>query len=117
MSKHKLSHHLKERIQQLEAQKNEELVGLQEQFQSLIDNVKPANIIKQSIGSIYNTSLDKNIIITGITSLAAGFLTKKLVVGKSSNAVKKMFGNLIQYAVPFAVSAISAIKLKKEKSS
>lgn len=114
MSKLILSKHLDERIKQLEAQKQEELFDLKDQFQSLIENVKPANLIKQSLGGIYNNALDKTTIIKGVTSLVVGFFTKKIVVGKSSNAVKKMFGNIIQYAVPFAVSAITKFKSKKE---
>jgi hypothetical protein len=107
-----LSHHLKERIRQLEEQKEAELLLTKIQFQALVETVKPKNLIKHSIAGIYNSSIDKTIIITGLTSLVVGFITKKLVVRKSSNAVKKMFGNLVQYLVPLAVSTVAKFKSK-----
>ena len=104
MRKLVLSEHLRERIIELEERRNSELKDIKYQYHSLIENVKPSNLLKNSFSSVYNTSLDKKTILTGITSLVIGFFTKKLVVGDSNSSVKKMFGNIIQYSIPLIVN-------------
>lgn len=99
-----LSKHLRERIVALEEQRNVELIDLKNQYHSLIETVKPSNLIKQSLSNVYNSPLDKKAIFGGITTLIVGYFSKKLVVGKSKSPVKKMFGNLFQFSIPLVIN-------------
>ena len=115
MRKLKLSEHLNERIVKLQERRELELTDLKNQYNTIIENVKPSNLLKQSFSSVYNSSLDKKTILTGVTSLVFGYFSKKFVVGKSSNPVKKMFGNLLQFSIPLIVNKFYSSETEEEK--
>ena len=115
MSKLVLSKHLKERINELEEQRNLELSELKKQFHSFSETVKPSNLIKQSFSEVYNSSLDKKSIFAGITSLIFGYFSKKIIVGNTKNPIRKMFGNLLQYSIPLFISKFFKTDENNEK--
>ena len=74
-------------------------------FQSAIEKLKPINLIKNSIKEVITAPNLQNNIINNVIGLASGFLTKKLVVGKTHNPISKLVGMLIEVGVANKVTA------------
>jgi hypothetical protein len=120
---------LKNAILLLEAEQEEAGQILKKQFFITYERFKPVNIIKSTLKDIASSpNLFDNILGT-TTGLATGFLSKKLIVGGSSNMFRKLLGSLFQLGVtalvaknPEAVKSIGSvihkyINRKKEKNS
>lgn len=87
-----------------EKQANEEAL-LKAQF------TNPITLIKSGIEEyISSPSLKENVVETSL-SFAAGYLSKKIVFGKSQSHIKHFFGNLLQAGVTYVVSK-NADKIK-----
>lgn len=95
---------LKMAIQQLEDKQNGEWLLLKEQFLITYENLKPLNIIKNTIKDVTASADFKESVIGTTMGLTAGFLSKKLVVGASNNPIKKIAGALLQYGVSAVVA-------------
>jgi hypothetical protein len=77
---------------------------LKEQFYSTYESFRPANVLKGTLHDIVSSpNLIENILI-GAVSLAAGYFTKKAVVGSSANVFRKLFGTLLQFGIAKVVS-------------
>lgn len=95
---------LKESIHLLEIKQAEEKVLLISEFKMTIENLKPINLITNKINDIITDSdLKKNILDTTL-SIAAGYLSKKMIVGSTNNPIKQLFGTLLQVGVTSFVS-------------
>ena len=69
-----------------------------------IHSLTPANLIKNAFHSTVQTpGLGKNL-LKGVAGLAVGFLSKKMLVGGSSNIVKKALGAVVELGVAKAVA-------------
>lgn len=76
-----------------------ELESLQERFLTTYDSIKPHN---SGNGTIKDESTTSEIIgnIIGIAiGIGTGFLIKKLLVGRSHNPFRKLFGTMIHFAI------------------
>ncbi len=91
-------------IQLLEAKQARELILLKEQAYITYDNLKPANIIKNSIKEFVTAPDFKGNIINTTLSIAAGYLSKKAVTGSTHNPVTQLLGTLLQMGVTSIVS-------------
>jgi hypothetical protein len=95
---------LKNAIQLLEAEQADKGQLLKEQFFATYESFKPAKLLgstlKEMIASPY---LIENIIDTTI-GLATGYLSKKIVVGVSSNIIRRLLGSALQLGVTSLVS-------------
>ena len=88
---------------------NKELV--KKQFDHIAENMKPANIVKNSFNkAISSPNLVENVL--GLTTgLATGYLTKKIAVGSKGNIVRRLLGASIQLGVTtFVAQHPKAIK-------
>jgi len=95
---------LKYAIRILEAKQAEKAALLKEQFFITYESLKPVNLIKNSLKEIFTSpNLIDNFLGTSV-GLASGFLSKKLVVGASSNIFRKLLGSLLDYGVTNVVS-------------
>jgi hypothetical protein len=95
---------LKNAIQLLEAEQTIQVQLLKEQFFLTYKSLKPVNIL---LGTLKDVALSPNLIdnILGTAvGLATGYLSKKIVIGASSNIVRKLFGSMLQLGVTNAVS-------------
>ncbi|MDP4283814.1 MAG: hypothetical protein Q8891_05285 [Bacteroidota bacterium] len=72
---------------------------LKDQAHSIIENLKPANILKHTLHEIQESSHLKNNIVKIIAGLGAGYFSRKLIVGKSAGFLKKALGTAIQYGI------------------
>ncbi len=99
---------LKATILLLELQQAREEILLKEQFKTTYESLKPANLIKNTLHELTAAPDFKgNILNTGL-SLAAGYLSKKMVVGETHNPIKQILGTLLQVGITSLVSRNSA---------
>jgi len=85
-----------------------ERLRLEEELKSTasatIHSLKLANLIKNAFHSTVQTpGLGKNL-LKGAAGLAVGFLSKRILVGGSSNIVKKALGAVVELGVAKAVA-------------
>ncbi len=95
---------LREAIRVLEIRQAEEKEILREQLINVYENLKPINIIKGIFRDIANTRNLENDLFSNIASLISGFISKKLVVGKSNNPMLKILGTGIQLGMTAFIS-------------
>src|ERR1017187_2672458 len=96
---------LKEAIHLLEVDRADKLELLKMEVNGVLENLKPANIIKNSIQHTLNSSNMKDNLIDGALGLITGCLSKELLTGgESGNPIKNSFGNLIQFGIASLVS-------------
>ena len=95
---------LKASIVLLEAKQAEEGALLKEQFKITYESLKPANLIKNALGELTDSTDFKPDLMGETLSLAIGYLSKKAVVGSSTNPLRKIFGTLLQMGVTSVIS-------------
>ncbi len=95
---------LKKEIILLEIKQAHERALLNEQFQITYESLKPANLIKKTISDLVHTPDLKGGILSTVASIAAGYLSKKVVVGSSPGPVKSLLGSALQMLVTKFVS-------------
>lgn len=95
---------LKNDIAELQRKQAIQLIMLKAQFQVTYESLKPLNILKNTLHNV-TTSPEISTNLAGSSlGMAAGFLTKKLLFGKSLNPVKLLIGTFLQYAITNLVS-------------
>ena len=91
---------LKDAIRLLETQKVNELELIKAEVHSVLDKLKPENLIKNSIQHGLQSGNIKENLIDSILSLAIGYISKKILLnGGDNNPLKNMLGNLIQVGI------------------
>lgn len=104
---------LKLMIKELEIKQEEEGNILKEQIISTYENLKPANIIKNVIRDFFSTDSLKDELISTAVSVASGFITKRMLVGKSNNQLMRLVGLAVQFGITTLLSKkMDAIKEK-----
>jgi hypothetical protein len=82
---------------------------LKEQLNLTIEVLRPASLLKRVIKTLgSNQSLADEFLGTSV-GLASGFLSRKLIVGKSRNLFRNIFGTLIQYGVTSFIARNSEV--------
>jgi hypothetical protein len=95
---------LLEAIILLEIKQAAEKQLLREQFKDTCEQLKPVNLIKNAFTEFTTgPDLKANLLDTTI-SMAAGYFSKKAVVGSTHNPFKQLAGTLLQMAVTGIVS-------------
>jgi hypothetical protein len=90
---------LKTAIAQLEQKKSGEWHLLKEQLHTTQESLKLKNIIKSTFkGAMSSPDLKSSILNTAV-GLTTGFVTKKLLIGKTINPLKKLLGIVVEMAV------------------
>lgn len=95
---------LKEAIKALEIKQEEEGQLLKYQLKNTYENLKPVNILKNIAKDFYSSENLKNEFISTAISVTSGFISKKLVVGKSSNQFLKLIGLAVQFGITTLIS-------------
>lgn len=90
---------LNQKIKQLEAQQDAEWIAIKDEIDEIKENLKPLNLIRNTVSEINETVGFKSDIAQSAISIGIGFLAKKLVIGKSDGIFKNIFGSLVQLAV------------------
>ena len=103
MHKISSSEELKKSIAELEMRsKRQEAVlkeGLKSTGQSIKQTLKPANLLKSGMETVRHTPNIKTMAINTFIGLAAGYITRRFIVGKSKNILKKTLGLAVQAGI------------------
>jgi hypothetical protein len=90
---------LKNEILFLEADQAIKGQHLKEQFFITYESFKPGNFFKGSMNDIVSSPYLIENILGSLIGLATGFISKKLIVGKSGNIAKKLLGSTLQFVI------------------
>jgi hypothetical protein len=77
---------------------------LKEQFKVTYESLKPVNLIKSTISELVSAPDLKGDLLNASISHAAGYLTKKTIIGETRNPLKELAGSLIQMGVTSLVA-------------
>jgi len=94
---------LDEAIWLLEIKQSRDGLLMKEQFRDTVESLKPVNLIKNAFKELSTPAFKGNLLDIAI-SMAAGYVSKKVVIGGTHNPIKQLFGNLIQMRVTSVVS-------------
>lgn len=95
---------LDQRIGDLEKQIDGEKIAFREQFHELKESLKPGNIIKDAFKEVSQSEDLKSHIANFAITIAAGALSRKIMVGSSTNLIRKVLGSVVQFGVSSLVS-------------
>ena len=104
MEKQYTKESLQEAIKLLEIKQVEVGQLLKSELLNTYDNLKPINILRNIVSEFFSTDKYKQDFVEIVTGLTTGFLTKKIVIGKSRNPFLKIIGLAIQFGITTLVS-------------
>ena len=78
--------------------------SLQETFRDSLEDLKPVNLIKKTITKLTGETDIRKGFLDSLIGLTAGYLSEKIIVGKSHNPIKKLLGAILQVGVTGIVS-------------
>lgn len=87
--------------------------NLKDDFHTLLQSLKPTNILKNTIHEVQESPELKHNLLKVVLGLGVGYFSRKLVVGKSAGIVKKALGAALQYGI----TSFVAKKNGKEEES
>lgn len=90
---------LKESIILLELQQVYEKQLLKDQFKITYQNLKPANLIKDTFKELVTAPDFKGNLLDTVLSIATGYLSKKVIIGSTLNPIKQLLGTVLQMGV------------------
>lgn len=95
---------LENAIQELEMEQTVKLHNLKEQLHLTFESLKPVNIVVNTLKDIASSPVLTDNIFSNILGLSTGYLSKKIIVGKSRNVFKNILGSVLQYGISNFVS-------------
>jgi hypothetical protein len=104
MEKISTSLELKNAIIKLEADQDANLQMLKFEVFVVYDSLKPVNLLKKSIRDFTSSPYLLDDVIGAVTSFASGFLSRKIIEGKSNNPLRKLIGIIVQFGVTNVVA-------------
>ena len=105
MSKHKnQSELLDSKIVALQKKQTENLNALKLQFDVTCQELRPSRLLYRAVKDVKEEPSIKNNLFETLISITGGFLSKKILVGKSKSIVKNLFGYTIQYITTSFIS-------------
>jgi hypothetical protein len=95
---------LRSSIHLLEIKQTNEKALLIEQFKITYESIKPGNLIKSKVNDLISSPNLKQNLLNAALSLAAGYLSKKAIIGSTHNPLRQLFGTLLQVGVTSLVA-------------
>lgn len=114
------SEDLKNAILELERKKVADEVHLKDQFNQTYESFKPANILKNTMEEVSQSPKFRHNLLNVAIGLGAGYLSNKLIVGRSAGIVKRVLGTALQFGITNLVAKKGeeiTDKLKPKKKS
>src|SRR5664279_3829827 len=105
------SDELAEAIAELELKATAQKREIQETFKSVSENLRPINLVKNGFRSIFSGEHNEDL-LNALIGLGSGFLSRKLILGKTNGFVGKTIGKAIQWGMAGLVSK-NAEKIKE----
>ncbi|MDY0102709.1 MAG: hypothetical protein RBS07_07195 [Lentimicrobium sp.] len=99
MSKRSYATELQEAIQFLEEEQAFKLQLLKEDFQQAYESLKPANLIKNTLKEVSASPYLINNLLIATVGLAAGYVSKKAITGRSHNILIRSLGVMLQFGI------------------
>lgn len=90
---------LKAYIRELETKTQRQEEAIKNNAKSTIKGIKPLNLLRMGISKASTTPDIRSSAITTFIGLAAGFVSRRFVVGKSKNIFKRTIGAAIQAGI------------------
>jgi hypothetical protein len=90
---------LKMAIRQMELKQANELIVLKQDIKDTVEGMKPMNLIKGAFKKVSSNPDLKTDVLNAAIGLTTGFLTKKLVMGRSTNIFKKVLGIALEMTI------------------
>lgn len=90
---------LKMAIRQLELKQANELIQLKDEFRDTVEGLKPMNLIKGAFKKVTSSPDIKTDVLNAVIGLTTGFVTKKLMIGRSTNPIKKILGIVLEMTI------------------
>ena len=115
MKKIKQTSLLDQKILALTNKRDNELMDLKYQFNVVLESAKPMNLIKQSISGFVETPGTKDSLFELGTSFLGGYLSKKLLFGRSNGVVNNLIGNVLQYSISMLINKFNSIRHDKRQ--
>jgi hypothetical protein len=95
---------LKATIVELEIRKKEQGHIIKEKFYTIKENLKPANIIRNTFDEVATSSKLRSNLLGALVGLGAAYFSRKLVVGKSGNIFRRIIGSALQLGLSAVVA-------------
>jgi hypothetical protein len=96
------SEELAEAIAELELKAAAQKRDIHETFKAVSENLKPLNLVKNGVRSIFGEH--KEDLLNALLGLGSGFLSRKLILGRTNGFVGKTVGKAIQWGMAGLVS-------------
>ncbi len=103
---------LAEAIAELELKAAVQKKEIQETFAGVSENLKPLNLVKSGARYVFSGKY-KEELLNVLIGLGTGFLSRKLLLGKSRGFVGRTLGKAVQYGMAGVVSQ-NADKIKEK---
>ncbi|MBS7255998.1 hypothetical protein [Flavobacterium branchiicola] len=95
---------LNQRIQVLENRQDVEWCSIKDEIDDIKENLKPINLIRNTVEEINETVGFKSHIAQSAISIGIGYLAKRFIVGKGDSVFKGILGSIVQLVVTNLVS-------------
>jgi len=105
------SEELAEAIAELESKEKIQKREIEETFKVVSENLKPMNLVRNGFRSIF-AGEHKGDLLNALIGLGSGFLSRKLILGKTNGFVGRTVGKAIQWGMAGLVSK-NADKIKE----
>jgi hypothetical protein len=90
---------LKKSIHLLEEEQANKEKDLSEQFYEAYESLKPLNLLKSTIHDFISSPSLTEGSLNATMGIAAGLVSRKIIVGSSNNPFRKLIGSLVQLGI------------------
>jgi len=90
---------LQARIEELQNQGKEEGIALKQEISIIVDNVNPIQMLTHGLKEIIKSPEVKHELFGLTLGMSAGYIAKKIVIGKSENTLQRIAGNVVGMVV------------------
>lgn len=90
---------LKDAILELEAKKIVAEEALRRQFHETLETFKPSNIVKNTVSEVAASPQFKHNLLNLAVGLGAGYLSKKVTVGRKAGLLARTLGTALQFGI------------------
>lgn len=101
-------------IARLRQERDLKFEELKDQLELTFESVKPINILKGTLEDFKHSTETKSDFLQAALSIAGGYLSKKIVMGKSDSIFKKIIGYVLQYGLTKFISKKVNTEIHKE---
>lgn len=90
---------LKDAIGQLEEKQTASKQLFKTQLQLTVESLRPINLLRSTINEAFSSPDFINSVLGAAVGQTAGYVSKKVVVGRTRNPIRKLFGSILQTGI------------------